>query len=158
MDTVRRYTLTTAIVVVAALGHALLTWPLADVFALFVGGAAIAFTLEVVGVAAGLFRHAMRPQVLGVPVVVIGAWPAVTYVAYRISLLALPAGVPAAAGAAIVATAVDAATERNAVEAGVWTFPEHSLSSPRIAGVPWWNFVGWLVVAFVTAMLPTVLA
>lgn len=158
MDPVRRYSITNGIVVVLALGHALLTWPLADVLALFVGGATIAFVLEAVGVAAGLFHHEMRPQVLGVPASVIGAWPAVTYVAYSVALLALPGGVPAAAGAAVIALALDAATEPNAVAGGVWTYPEHPISSPRVAGVPWWNFVAWLVLVFVTAMLPTVLA
>ena len=45
-----------------------------------------------------------------------------------------------------------------AVEDGVWSYPEHDLSSPRFRGVPWWNFAGWFVNVFVIAMLPTLLA
>lgn len=156
MDPVRRYSITNAIVVVAALSHALLTWPLPDVLALFVGGAAIAFALEIGAVAAGMVHHEMRPQVLGVPVVVIGAWPAIVYVTYRVALLALPEGVTAAVGAAALATALDGLTEPNATAEGVWSFPEHPLSSVRLAGIPAWNFLGWFVVVFVTALLPTV--
>lgn len=157
MDPARRFALANTVLVVAAFGHALLTWPLAETLALFVGGAAIAFVLEAATIAAGLLRHEMRPQVLGVPAVVVGAWPAVVYVTYRLALLALPEGVPAAAGAAVLATALDAVTEPRALAEGVWTFPEHPLSSPRLAGAPWWNVAGWLVVVFATAMLPSLL-
>jgi len=154
MDPVRRYALTNAVLFAAALGHALLTWPLGDAAALFVGGGAIAFVLEVVGVAWGLFDHEMRPQVLGVPVAAVGAWPAVVYLSYRVALLGLAPGVPAAAGAAVLATALDVATEVDAVEAGVWTYPEHPLSAVRLRGIPLWNFAAWLAVVFGTAMLP----
>jgi putative membrane protein len=29
------------------------------------------------------------------------------------------------------------------------------IRGPRLYGVPWWNAAGWLVVVFVTALLPT---
>lgn len=154
MDPVRRYALTNVVLVVAALGHALLTWPLAATLALFAGGAAIAFVLEAAVIAAGLVRHEMRPQLLGVPLVVVGAWPAVVYLTYRVALLTLPEGAAAAAGAAVLATVLDAATEPNALAEGVWAYPEHPLSSPRLGGAPWWNFAGWLAIVFVVAMLP----
>lgn len=155
MDPVRRYTVTNAIVVAIALGHGLLTWPLADVAALFVGGAAIAFVLEVVGTAVGLFEHEMEPRVLGVPLVVVAAWPAIVYVSYRVALVVLPPGAPAAAGAAVLATAIDVPTELDAVAAGVWRYPEHRLSGVRVGGIPLWNFAAWLTVVFATAMLPS---
>lgn len=155
MDPVRRYSLTNAAFVVVALGHATLTWPLPDALALFVGGGVIAFALEIGGVAAGLVRHEMRPQVLGVSLVVIGAWPATVYVTYRVALLGLPEGITAAAGAAVLATTLDALAEPVAVDLGVWSYPEHPLSSIRYSGVPVWNAVAWLVIVFVTALLPT---
>lgn len=155
MNPVRRYALTNVTLFALALGHALLTWPARDVAALFLGGAAVAFVLEAIGIAAGLFRHEMRPQVLGVPLAVVAAWPAIVYVTYRIALLGLDPGVPAAAGAAVLATVLDAFTELDAIGEGVWTYPEHPLSSLRFAGVPWWNFVAWFIIVFVTALLPS---
>lgn len=158
MDATRRFTLGSATVAVVAVGHALATWPLDRTVALFVGGAAIAVVLEVLGTGAGLVRHEMRPRVLGVPVVVVAAWPATVYVWYRVALLALPAGVEAAALGAVLATASDAVMEPGAVAEGVWTYPEHPLSSPRLRGVPWWNAAAWLAIGFSTAMAPTWLA
>jgi hypothetical protein len=155
MDAVRRYTLTNAVLFVVALAHGLLTWPLVDVAALFVGGAAIAFVLEVVGVAWGLFDHEMGPQVLDVPLAVVVAWPAVVYLTYRAALVVLSPGAPAAVAAGVLATALDVTTELDAVEEGVWTYPEHPISGVRWRGIPLWNFVAWFTIVFVTAMLPT---
>lgn len=155
MDPVRRYELTNLALTAVALAHALATWPVADVAALFGGGAALVFVLEAIGVGLGVHRHEMAPQVLGVPLVVVGAWPAIVYLAYRVALLALPAGPQTAAAAAVLATGLDALTEADAVGAGVWTYPEHPLSTVRWRGVPLWNFAGWLGVVFLTAMLPT---
>ena len=135
--------------------HALVTWPLVDALALFVGGGALAAVLEVIGVGQGLHEHYVHPQVAGVPVHVVIAWPAIVYVTYRFALLGLPAGAPAAAGAAVLATACDFLGDPQGVREGAWTYPEHPLSSPRYKGVPWWNFLAWLGIVFATAMLPT---
>lgn len=158
MDPIRRFAVGNLAVVVVALGHALATWPTRAVLALFAGGAAIAFLAEAVVVRAGLLEHEIPPRVLGVPLLAVAAWPAVVYLALRVAGLALPAGVAAAAGAAVLATALDLPTERQAVEAGVWRYPEHPLSEPRLAGAPWWNYAGWLGIVFATAMLPRLLA
>jgi hypothetical protein len=155
MDPVLRYELTNVALTGVALVHALATWPPVDVAALFGGGAALVFVLETVGVGLGFHEHEMAPQVLGVPLVVVGAWPAIVYLTYRVALVALPAGAQAAAAAAVLATAMDALTEADAVAAGVWTYPEHPLSTVRWRGVPLWNFAAWLGVVFLTAMLPT---
>jgi len=155
VDPVRRFAVTTAAVAVVALTHALLTWPLPDVAALFVGGATLAFVAEAVVIRLGLLEHAMAPRVAGVPLVVLAAWPATAYVFYRIALLALPAGVEAAAVAAVLGTLYDVVADPQGVHEGVWSYPEHPLSSLRFRGVPWWNFAGWLVLVFATAMLPT---
>lgn len=155
MDPVRRFAVTTAAVAVVGVAHALLTWPLPDVVALFVGGATLAFVAEALAVRLGLLEHAMTPRVAGVPLVVVAAWPATAYVVYRIALLVAPAGVEAAALAAVLATLYDVLADQQGVREGVWSYPVHPLSTPRLRGVPWWNFAGWLVLVFVTAMLPT---
>jgi putative membrane protein len=96
----------------------------------------------------------LKPQLLGVPVTVVVAWPAIVYLAYRVALLVAPAGLEAAALAAVLATALDVPTDPHGVREGVWRYPESAVSEPRFYGVPWWNFLGWLVIVFATAMLP----
>lgn len=156
MDALRRYQSTNVGLFLVAFAHAILTWPPRSVAALFVGGAVIAFALEAATIAAGLLTHNLQPRIAGVPVTVVLVWPAVVYLAYRVALLVAPPGAPAAALAAVIATATDVLTDPNGVSEGVWRYPESRLSTPRYRGVPWWNFVGWLVIVFVTAMLPSV--
>lgn len=158
MDARRRFQLVNLGLFVVAVAHAFATWPRRDVLALFAGGMAIAFVLEVVGVRAGLLEHAITPQVAGVPVTVVLVWPAVVYVFYQLALLVAPAGLEAAFLAAVLATLFDLLTDPVGVRDGVWSYPESPVSTPRFYGVPWWNFVAWLVIVFATAMLPTLLA
>lgn len=156
MDVQRRYGRPILLVVVAALGHGLLTWPVGRTLALFVGGAAIAFAAEVVGVQWGLVEHRLEPQVLGVPLVVIGAWPATAYVALRVALLVVPLGVGAAVLAAVIATLADVVLDPKGVEDRAWRYPRVPVSSSRYQDVPYWNFGAWLVITFLTALLPAV--
>lgn len=156
MDDLTRFRVVNVAIFAVALAHAALTWPPRAVLALFVGGAALAGVAEVVVIAAGLLEHELEPQVAGVPLVVLLAWPAVVYASLRVALLVAPAGPPAAALAAVLATAADVVTDPDGVERGVWRYPEAAVSTPRYRGVPWWNFVGWLLIVFVTALLPTV--
>jgi putative membrane protein len=102
-----------------------------------------------------MLRHNYRPQVASVPVSILLAWPAVVYLFYRGALLVAPAGAGAAAVTAVAATLVDAITDPILLDRGAWEYPEWVLSEPRFRGVPWWNFVGWLAITFVTALLPT---
>ncbi len=154
MDSRRRATLTFLTLATVALAHALATWPLERVVVLFVGGAAVAFLAEAVVIRLGLLEHHTAPRIAGVPLAVVAVWPGVVYGSYRLALVIVDAGVPAAALAAVVATLWDLLTDPNGVDA-LWSYPLASLSEPRFRGVPWWNFVGWLLVVFVTAMLPT---
>lgn len=155
MDPLRRHQLSNVFLFLIAGGHALLTWPLRETVALFVGGMAIALVLEVVGVAIGVLDHHLRHQIAGVPVTILLAWPSVVYLVYRVVSLVVPGGVTAAALTAVLATAADVALDPAGVRDGVWSYPEWRFSEPRYRGVPWWNFVAWLVIVFLTAMLPT---
>lgn len=150
----RRYAATNAVLFVLTLGHALATWPLSDVVALFGGGIVVAFVAEAPAIRAGFFYHNLRPQVARVPVWVLLAWPSVVYVAVRAAGLLVDGAVATAALAAVLGTSLDLFADPPAVEDGAWVYPDRPLSEPRFRGVPWWNFAGWLVVVFVTAMLP----
>lgn len=156
MSAERRFVVGTLLLGGAALAHAALTWSVRPTIVLFGGCAVVAFLAEALVVRLGLLRHRVRPQVAGVPLVVLLAWPATVYVSYRAATFVLPPGVAAAALAAVAATLFDAATDPIGVAAGHWAYPESPLSRPRFRGVPWWNFAGWLVVVFVTALLPGV--
>lgn len=153
-STARRHVLVNVVLFVSTLGHALVTWPLADAVALFGGGVVVAFVAEAPAIRAGLFYHNLRPQVARVPVWVLFAWPAVVYVAVRVAAAFVDGAVATAALAAVLGTAMDVLTDPPAVEEGAWVYPERPVSEPRFRGVPWWNFAAWPVVVFVTAMLP----
>lgn len=156
MDYRRQFLAGTLLFGLVALGHALVTWPLRSVLVLFVAGAAIAFVGEVLVIRLGLLRHHVGPQVLGVPLVVLLAWPSTVYVFYRAAALVVPAGVEAAALAAVAATLFDVYQDPVGVRRGLWTYPASRVSRPRFRDVPWWNFAGWLWIVFVTSMLTVV--
>lgn len=158
MDDRRRFVVGSLAFAIVALVHALLTWPLRSTLALFLGGVAIAFLAEAAGVRLGLLRHAIQPQVAGVPVVVVLAWPATAYVFYRGAVLLVPPGLPAALVAAGAAMVFDLLTDHIGVEQGYWAYPTSPVPGPRIRGVPWWNFVAWFILVFVTAMLPALVS
>ena len=155
MDERRAFAIATLLVAAAAVVHAVLTWPPRATLALFLGGAALALVAEAVVIRLGLLRHALTPQVAGVPLLVLLAWPATVYIFYRAAALVVAPGVPAAALAAVAATLYDVRVDPRGVQLGLWTYPESRLSRPRVRGVPWWNFLGWVGIVFVTALLPT---
>jgi hypothetical protein len=132
-----------------ALGHALVTWPLAATGALFGGGAAVAFAAEAVVIRLGWLDHHVGPKLLGVPLYVLAGWTGTVYLAYRAALLATD-GWPAVAAAAALATTYDLLTDHRGVADGHWTY-NTTLGGPEFRGVPWWNYVGWLAVSAATA-------
>jgi len=153
MDVQGRYGRNLLLLGVLAFAHALLTWPVQRALALFVGGAAIAFAAEVAVGQAGLVEHRLEPQVLGVPAVVVLAWPATVYVALRLVATVVPLGLGAAVLTAVLATLVDAWADPRGVADRVWRYPRVPVSRRRYRDVPYWNFAGWLVVAFLIAAL-----
>lgn len=134
-----------------ALVHATYTWPLGAAVAMFGGGAVIAFVAEGLVVNGGWLDHHIDPQIIGVPVYLLFAWPGVTYVAYRVALLGLDGWI-AVGGTALLATTVDVFTDHYGAAAGYWTYTD-AIPGPRYRGVPWWNYVGWAVVISLTVAI-----
>lgn len=134
---------------IAALGHAVLTWPTAATLAFFGGGAALAFAAEAVVIARRWLEHHVGPQVAGVPVPILFGWTGTVYVAFRLALLVTD-GPAAVLAATVLATVYDLLTDHQGVEAGRWTYID-DLPGPRYRGVPWWNFAGWLAISSLTA-------
>ncbi|NEU55843.1 carotenoid biosynthesis protein [Halorussus sp. MSC15.2] len=145
------FALTTVAVGVAALVHAVFTWPLDATVALFVGGAAVAFVAEAVAIGLGWLEHHIGPKLLGVPLYVLLGWTGVIYVVFRVGLLVTD-GAAAVAVAALLATGYDLLADHHGVEDGHWTYTD-DLPGPRRRGVPWWNYAGWTVISAVTAGL-----
>jgi uncharacterized membrane protein len=135
--------------------HAAATWPTGATAALFCGGAALAFVAEAVVIDAGWLDHHIGPQLAGVPVYVLFGWTGTVYAAFRAALLVAD-GPLAVAGCAVVATGWDLLTDHRGVADGYWTYTD-DLPGPRVRGVPWWNFAGWLLVSASTAGLALVL-
>jgi len=158
MDASRRYQVTNLVIFAVALGHAALTWPLEATVALFIAGAAFAFVAEAVVVSIGLLYHALEPKLLGVPVSVVLVWPALVYLCLRVALILVGVGVGAAALAALFGTIFDFVTEPYGLAEGVWRYPAHPVSEPRLGGMPWWNTVGWFCLVFSVAAVPVLVA
>jgi putative membrane protein len=133
-----------------AVVHAALTWSVVASATFAAVALALAFAAELVVVALGLLVHHTRPRVAGVSVWALLGWVGITYVSYRLVLVVVPAAL-APPVAAVLATAVDVVVDPRGVESGLWSYPESSLSRPRYRGVPWWNFVGWLLLTSAVA-------
>ena len=129
----------------AALAHALLTWPPRATIALFVGGATLAFLGEAIVVALGWLEHHVGPKVAGVPLYVLFGWTAVSYVTVRIALI-VTGGWAIVPIAETLATAYDVLADNRGVEEGHWTYTD-DLRGPRHGDVPWWNYAGWFAIS-----------
>jgi hypothetical protein len=147
----RTFAATTVALGVVALTHAAVTWPLAATVAFFGGGAVVAFVAEAAVINFDWLEHHIGPKVVGVPVYLLFGWTGAVYVAFRVALLVTD-GWRAVAVASLLATSYDLLTDHRGVEDGHWTYTD-DLPGPRYRGVPWWNYVGWVVVSGLTAAL-----
>ena len=139
----------TVAVGLVSLAHAAVTWPPRATAAFFVGGAALAFVAEAVVIALGWLEHHIGPKVLGVPLYVLFGWTGAVYISYRAALVVTD-GWTAVVLCGLLATTYDLATDHQGVAEGHWTYTD-DLPGPRLREVPWWNFVGWLVISTATA-------
>ncbi|ODQ92623.1 hypothetical protein BHQ18_00490 [Mycolicibacterium flavescens] len=121
------------------------------------GGGLIA---EAVGVATGWpFGHyaytgTLGPEVLGVPVVVPLAWVMMAWPALVVARTLAVRGVAVVALGAVALTAWDVFLDPQMVAAGHWTWFDTLPGLPLIPGIPWTNYLGWLVVSVaIMAML-----
>jgi uncharacterized membrane protein len=151
MPSSRTFAATTTAIGLIALAHAALTWPWRATLALFAGGAVIAFVAEAVVIELGWLEHHVGPKLLGVPLYVLFGWTGVVYFSFRLALLVL-SGLPAVALGAAIATSYDILSDHQGVADGHWTYTD-DLPGPRPREVPWWNFVGWVVISAATAGL-----
>lgn len=153
MDDDRVFVGSAVLLGLVAVAHAALTWPVGATVAFFGGGGLVAVLAELVAVDRGWLRHHLGPQVRGVPLYVAFGWTGVIYVAFRVALLTVD-GWAAVALAAGLATAYDLLVDHRGVARGHWSYPD-ALPGPRRRGVPWYNYLGWLLVSAVTASLAT---
>ena len=134
---------------IVAVAHAAVTWPLSATIAFFGGGAIVAFVAEAVAIDRGWLEHHVGPKLVGVPLYVLFGWTGTVYVAFRVSLLVTDGWI-AVVAAGVLATGYDVLVDHRGVEDGHWTYTD-DLPGPRLRGVPWWNFAGWLTISCLTA-------
>lgn len=151
MASKRSFAVSTVGLGIVTLSHAVVTWPPYATIALFGGGALVAFTAEAIVVNLGWLDHNIGPTIVGVPLYLLFGWVGVIYVVFRASLL-LTDGWAAVTLAGVLATAYDVLTDHRGVHDGHWKYTD-DLPGPRYRGVPWWNFVGWFGISFLTAAL-----
>ena len=149
MTSGRVFAVITVALGIVTLAHAAFTWPLYATLAFFVGGALVAFIGEAVVINANWLEHHIGPKVVGVPLYLLFGWTGTIYISFRLALLVTD-GWTAVVAAGILATTYDVLTDHYGVRDGHWTYTD-DLPGPRYHGVPWWNFVGWLVISFLTA-------
>ncbi len=138
---------------ILALAHAAVTWPLFATVAFFLGGAIVAFVAEVIAIYRGWLEHHIGPKLVGVPLYILFGWTGLVYIAFRVALLVTDGWI-AVATAGVIATSYDLLVDHRGVEDGSWTYSD-DFPGPRYRGVPWLNFVGWLVISCITAALAT---
>lgn len=131
--------------------HAALTWPLSAVLAFFGGGAVISFGAEAMVINRGWLEHHIEPKAFGVPLYALFGWTGMIYIAYRLALLGTDGWI-AVAVTAVLATTYDGLTDHRGVSQGYWTYTE-DVSGPRYRGVPWWTFLGLVIIISLTAAL-----
>lgn len=149
MTSGRTFAVTTVALGLVTLAHATATWPVDATFALFGGGAVVAFVAEAIVIDLDWLEHHVGPKVAGVPLYVLFGWTGAIYLAFRVALLVTD-GWTAVAATGVLVTTYDVLTDHRGVANGHWTYSD-GVSGPRYRGVPWWNFVGWLVVSCLTA-------
>ncbi|MDQ2055632.1 carotenoid biosynthesis protein [Halobellus sp. H-GB7] len=149
MTSSRAFATTTVALGIVALAHAAITWPVSATLVLFGGGAVVAFVAEALVITLGWLEHHIEPKVSDVPLYVLFGWTAVIYFALRIALLVTD-GWAAVVATGVIATTYDILTDHRGVEDGHWTYTD-DLAGPRYRGVPWWNYLGWLLISCFTA-------
>lgn len=152
----RRFVVTVAVLGMAAVAHAALTWPTQSILVLFGVGGCVAFFAEFVATTRGWVTHHLDPQFVGVPAYTVVGWTSIIYVAFRgMSLVAN--GWMAVLGTVVLTTAFDLSTDRYGVANGYWTYTD-AIPGPRVLGVPWWNYLGWVLVTGVTTGVTVLVA
>lgn len=117
---------------------------------------------ELVGTATGFpfgaYEYAvdrLGPAVHGVPLVVALAWTGGLYPVWVVAGLVARRAVGRIGLAAVGAVGWDLFLDPQMVADGQWTWTDTNSGLPGLAQIPWTNYVGWLGVALVMAVLLT---
>lgn len=127
-------------------------------FVLVAGGCA--FMLEAAALHfTNAFQHSLHPQVLGVPVPIVGGWIVYLYAGYAVTLALTSPGqtwagaVAFSVVAALVTTALDLTADPVGVRTGSFAYHQGGGFMPEIQGfngargIPLMNYAGWLALA-----------
>jgi carotenoid biosynthesis protein len=133
--------------------------PLTAQFLLIAGGVAFAIHAAAVNLSDAV-DHTLQPQVLGVPVQVVGACLVYWYAGFAVTSALADAGpawqsaLPFCVMGALVTTALDLAAEPVAVRMGYFAYDHGGAFMPEVEGatgahgIPLLHYLGWMVAAF----------
>jgi carotenoid biosynthesis protein len=133
--------------------------PLTARFLLIAAGVAFGIQAAAVNLSDAV-HHALQPQVLGVPVQVVGARLVYLYAGFAVTLAlagagpAWPSALPFCVMAALVTTALDLAADPLGVRMGYFTYDHGGAFMPEIEGangahgIPLLHYLCWMVAAF----------
>lgn len=147
-------TLTTLAVITLALSSwfsALSTTGIRKAFLMVLLVSALAFAVERVGSTTGFpfgdysYTNALQPTILGVPLAVILAWFAMTWVMCVFVLNTNVSILSKSLIAGLLLTAWDFYLDPQMTEVGYWLWGTTSPSLPGIPGIPLTNYLGWFI-------------
>jgi hypothetical protein len=137
--------------------------PLTAQFLLIAGG--VAFTLQAAAVnLTDVFHHTLQPQVLGVPVQVVGAGLVFVYAGFAVALTLVAPGstwqsaLPFCGIAALVTTLLAVVTDPVGIQLGYFVYDVGGAFMPEIEGatgahgLPLASYLGWVAGAFAVSV------
>ena len=155
---------TIVVVVLLALtgvAHAATTYGPAWALRFVVVTAGIGFAVEIVGVATGFpfgsydYGDRLGPAVAGVPLVIAVAWTAGVYPVWAVARLCYRGRVARIAATAVATAGWDLYLDPQMVADAQWTWHATAPALPGLPDIPITNYLAWLVVALVMAVLLT---
>ena len=123
----------------------------------------IGLVVEVLGVHTGLpfsryaYTDVLYPQVFNVPLVVPLAWAMMAYPALLVGQRLGRGRLTTILIGGYALAAWDLFLDPQMVAENYWTWASDSWALPGVAGIPGWNYLGWLLVSFVLIGLLTLL-
>jgi uncharacterized membrane protein len=147
--------------------------------ALRIGGLSTAVLFAAIGLGTGVtaewvgvnvtrvVRHHAKPQIRGVPVAAAVSWFVISYGSYAVVSRLLSSVLPSsdrmrtftALGTAVMATSLDLVLDPYGLDLGLWewnvrgSYARDVIGPNSSPGVPWLNFVSWLVLTAATGWM-----
>lgn len=145
----------------AGVAHAATTYGAAWALRFVAITAGIGLAVEILGIATGFpfgsyeYGDRLGPAVAGVPLVIAVAWTAGVYPVWAVARLCHRGRVARIVATAVATAGWDLYLDPQMVADGQWTWHSTAPALPGLPDIPITNYLAWLVVALVMAVLST---